>query len=161
MNEEKELEVSDSQIYEVGYHLLPNISEENVPQDVSAIHGVISNCGGIIFSEGAPSMRQISYEIAKKVENKTLKFNKAYFGWIKFEVDSSRISEITEKIAGMPNILRFIVIKTVRENTMYTPKAPVFKRENSKEVADSTGDVEKAPVSEEELDKSIEDLVIS
>ncbi len=165
MPEEKELgnikDRGENQIYEIGYHLVPSVSEESVPGEASVIHGIITDLGGNIISEGMPAIKQLSFVMEKKLENKTLKFSKAYFGWIKLEIDSSLISEVSEKIKNMPNVLRFIVVKTVRENTMHVPKIPTFKKDGGKDVVD-TGDVsEKTPVSEEEIDKSIDELVLS
>lgn len=149
----------DSQIYEIGYHLLPTVAEENIPSEVSKIHSVISEMGGSIISEGAPQVRQLAYDIAKKIDNKNLNFNKAYFGWIKFEMEKSIVSGFVSKLESFPEVLRFLVVKTVKENTMHSPKMPIFKKEGSREAeADSQ---EKTPVSEEEIDKSIDELVTS
>lgn len=157
---EKDDDQNDVQIYEIGYHLAPSVSEEDVPAEVSLVHGAIADFGGTIISEGIPAIRQLSFEMTKKLENKTLKFSKAYFGWIKFEIDSSRISEVSERIKNMQNILRFIAVKTVRENTMHVPKIPTFKKDGVRDGV-GMGDVQEKPVvSEEEIDKSIDELVI-
>lgn len=151
--------VGDDQIYELGYHLLPTILEEEVPREISQIHSLISEYGGSVIAEGAPIMRSLAYEISKRVETKSLKFNKAYFGWIKLETDRSKIIDLKNKLESLPNILRFLIIKTVRENTMYTPKIPMFKKENNKEEA-PLEITEKIPASEAEMDKSIDELII-
>lgn len=163
MNEEKEVENKDLgevKVYEIGFHITPNVAEEDVERELSPIHDIISELGGSVISEGAPVMRPLSYEIAKKIENKTFKFSKAYFGWVKFEIDSSKTSNITSKLEVLPNILRFILVKTVRENTIHTPKIPMFKKDSVKDAETPTETSDKPQVSEEELDKSIDDLVI-
>ena len=152
-------DADDNQIYELGYHILPSVSEEDTSHEVSQIHSLISEYGGHIISEGTPVMRQLSYEIAKKVETKSLKFNKAYFGWVKFDIDRSQIINLKNKTEIFPNILRCIIIKTVKENTMHAPKIPMFKKENKEEVPLEI--VEKIPTSEAEIDKSIDELVIN
>src|SRR5690349_21318529 len=105
-----ENEVSDdrdgTQVYELGYYLLPTIEEENVAGEVSKLHDLIKENKGIIISEGAPFLRNLAYEISKKVETKNSHFNKAYFGWIKFEVEKSEILNIQTKVENIPNILR-------------------------------------------------------
>ncbi len=155
------LEEKDNlEIYELGYHLLPTVQEEDVPAEISKINFVISENEGNIIGEGLPSMRQLAYEVVKKVETKTLKFNKAYFGWVKFEIDRSQITNIKNQIESLPSVLRFIIIKTVRENTMYTPKAPVFKKEKPREeISQKTEEKQKA--SKAEIDKSIDELLIN
>lgn len=161
MSEENLKDSGDIQIYETGFHLLETVSEDQVQAEVSKIHAAISENGGVIISEGAPSLRQLAYTISKKVGTKSLKFNKAYFGWLKFEVDREKILTIKDKIESMPNVLRFIIIKTVRENTMHTPKIPTFKKESTTEESEEKpAEKEKAPASEAEIDKSIDELII-
>jgi hypothetical protein len=60
------------------------------------------------------------------------------------------------------DILRFLIIKTVRENTMFTPKYQATFKSNpeekvSKEVIEPA---EKIEISEEEIDKSIDELLV-
>jgi ribosomal protein S6 len=162
MSEENLKDSGDVQIYETGYHVLESVSEEDLQGEVSKIHAIISENGGNIISEGAPALRQLAYTISKKVGTKTLKFSKAYFGWVKFEVNRENILKIKETIESMPSILRFIIIKTVRENTMHTPKIPMFKKENvsEEEGDDKLAEREKTPASEAEIDKSIDELII-
>lgn len=160
MKEENLKDAGDLQVYEFGYHILPTVAEENLPNEVSKVHSLISENGGSIISEGAPVVRQLAYEISKKIENKNLNFNKAYFGWIKFEMDRKDIVNFKNKIENLPNILRFLVVKTVKENTMHTPKIPMFVKDSHREEKDVTKTEEKAPVSEAEIDKSIDELVI-
>jgi len=165
--EEKILEtdnkdLGDTQIYELGFHLLPSVAEEELSKEVAKIHSVISELEGNLISEGAPSMRQLAYEITKKIGTKNAKFSKAYFGWIKFEMNRANAVLLKTKIDNLENILRFIIVKTVRENTIHTPKVPSFKREVVKEGAttDSVESSEKTPASEEEIDKSIDELLV-
>ena len=161
--EENILEEGDSAVYEIGYHLVPTIGDENMLAESSKIKEMILGSGGKFVSEGVPSMKQLAYPMVKKHENKNLNFSKAYFGWVKFEAPTSKIEEINKNIEANQNVLRFLTIKTVKENTLYTPKAPIFKKDDHKEedrVEAGEPSVEnKAPVSETEIDKSIDDLV--
>ncbi len=158
--QEEDKDLIETKIYEIGYHLLPTLSEVDVLPEVSKIHSLISEKGGLVISEGAPQMRQLAYDISKKVDGKSLAFNKAYFGWIKFEMDPSHVADINLKLESMPDILRFLVVKTVRENTMHAPKAPMFRKDSSRETPEA-GTEEKPQISEAEIDKSIDELVIN
>jgi ribosomal protein S6 len=148
---------NDNLIYEVGFHLLPTIDESSVPAEASNIKSIIEENGGMVISEDLPKMIVLAYDIAKSINSKKHKFNKAYFGWIKFEIDPAKITDIKNKIESNQNVLRFLIIKTVRENTIHTPKIPMFKKENNKEEKEEY--IEKPKVSEAELDKSIDELV--
>ncbi len=158
---EKEInDLNETLVYELGYHILPTVPEENISGEVSQIHAILREYNGSVIAEGMPMLRQLAYEIAKKIETKSLKFSKAYFGWVKFETDPSQITNLKNKIESLPNILRIIIVKTVKENTMHTPKIPMFKKESHKEET-PLETVEKTPVSEAEIDKSIDELVIN
>lgn len=149
-------EVMSSRVYELGYHILPTVGEESLELEVSKLHSLITDKGGIIISEEFPQMKNLAYEMQKAYENKYQKFNRAYFGWIKFELDSSIIGDISNVVTSNPNILRFIIVKTVRENTIYNPKII-----SKKEIRQDDGLVsENLVVSDEEIDKSIDDLLI-
>jgi len=104
-------------------------------------------------------MLSLSYDISKSVDSKKQKFNKAYFGSIKFEVEPEKVLLIKNKIENLQNVLRFLIVKTVKENTMHTPKNPMFKKESIKEEK-TVEHIEKPKVSEAEIDKSIDNLVI-
>ncbi len=150
----------DLQVYELGYHILPTVPEEKISAEVGKIHNMISENQGSVVSEAAPVIRNLAYDIEKKIDTKNLRFNKAYFGWVKFEIAKGYIENIKKMMDQNPEILRFIIIKTVKENTLYTPKAPVFKKEVQEEKVVGE-EVVQPPVSEEEIDKSIDELIIS
>ena len=160
INDVEEKDLSDTQIYELGYHLLPTIAEEGVAAEVAQVHEIIKKAGGIIISEGAPSLKNLAYDIGKRVETKSQSFSKAYFGWVKFELERSGIVALQKSVELLPHILRSLVVKTVRENTMFVPKTAVFRKEETGEVVEAVAEPkEKVEVSEAEIDKSIDELV--
>lgn len=163
MKEENLKDNDNMEIYEIGYHLMPILSEEEVSKELSKIHSLLSENEASLIAESAPTMRQLSYAIGKKIETKINKFSKAYFGWIKFETQKSKIEMINKVVKENQNILRFIIVKTIRDNTLYVPKAPVFKKENHSEEKENKNkeETEKPEISETEIDKSIDELIIS
>lgn len=153
-------DMGDIQIYELGYHLLPTVPEEKILEEVAQIHAVISESKGSVIGEGAPVLKNLAYDMGKRIETKSLNFSKAYFGWIKFETERSGIENIQKKVEVLPSVLRFLIVKTVRENTMHTPKIPVFKKEvEASGVPKEIMSAEKSEASEAEIDKSIDELV--
>ena len=150
---------NDSLIYEIGYHLLPTVDETDVLTQSSNIKSIIEESGGAIISEDMPKILPLAYDISKEIGSKKQKFSKAYFGWIKFEVESLKIANIKNKIENISNVLRFLIIKTVRENTMHTPKVSMFRKENSREEKGEEH-IEKPKLTEAEMDKSIDELVV-
>ncbi len=169
MNEDKKSteqveEESDSgsedqvKIYELGFHIIPTIPEENLGEHFGKIKKTIENNKGSVFAEQAPQLRRLAYTIVQKKETGHLKFDDAYFGWVKFEGDPEKIKTIEEEVSKEPAVLRVILVKTLKETTLYG--GSIFKREEDRKVRQKKEDDQKGKeVSETELDKSIETLV--
>ena len=149
-------------IYEVGYHIISSVSEENVPKEVEKIKSYLAKEKAIIISEEAAKLRPLAYSIKKAFEGTYKVFDKAYFGFFKFELgEEGDVRNIDASMKKDGSVLRYIIIKTVRENTMYSPKITVF---SDKEAKIKPLKEEKAVKGEktatiEEIDKSIDALV--
>src|ERR1035437_9892092 len=94
IEKEVEGEESEARIYEVGFHIVPLVAEENVPKEFGDIKLVLEKQKGVMISEELPRLRPLAYTIAKTVAGKKHIFDKAYFGWIKFEADASALPHI-------------------------------------------------------------------
>jgi ribosomal protein S6 len=144
-------------VYEVGYHLLPLLAEEQLPAEVGNLKGAIESKGGLFISEEFPKLRPLAYEISKTVEGKKHHFEQAYFGWVKFEVSPESIGEINNAFKKNTHVLRHILIETVRESTMSFIK-PAYKKDEDKE-----GEPEPKEVitkeDEEKISQSIDSLI--
>jgi len=165
--EGQETEKKLSRIYEVGYHLLPIIPEEDVAGIVTTIKDSIDKVGGQVASEDFPKMLELAYSMRKSISAKYQNFDSAYFGWVKFEGMADSVEVLKKDLDSNQNILRFIITNTVRENTMSSSKTFALKEKEkeSRQISSSSRHTkteieEKAPISEEELDKTIEELVV-
>lgn len=149
-------------VYEIGYHLIPTIAEEKVGGEVETIKSLISKSKGEFISDEFPKLRPLAYMMPTQVSGVRHKFTEAYFGWIKFQIESDKLADIKKALDGNEKILRYLLITTIRENTYLGQKAiPQVKEETSEEVTKAPETVVEgeAPVSVEEIDKSIDDLV--
>ncbi|HVS80013.1 MAG TPA: 30S ribosomal protein S6 [Candidatus Paceibacterota bacterium] len=144
-------------VYEVGYHLVPSVPEEQVPAEVGAIKEFIEGQGGLFISDEFPKMRQLAYAIPKVVDGRKQNFEEAYFGWVKFEAPSEAAPAIQKALDSNPHVLRSLLIETVRENTMSVAK-PAFKKDDEKNSA-SGEEKEITKEDEERISKSIDELV--
>ncbi len=150
-----------SKIYEVGYLLVPELSESAVAEEVGNLKSLIlDTVGAAEIGSEMPKMIDLSYQMEKRVGSKKVFYTKAHFGWIKFELHSGKIADVKESLAKNNKIIRFLIIKTVRENTMVAKK--VFVRQPEAAARKKPGIAgEQAPaMTEEEMDKTIEELVI-
>ena len=103
------------QVYELGYLLLPSISEEDLPEVVGKIKSLISN---EIGSED-PIKIDLAYTMTKTVGAARYVVDDGYIGWGKFDSEPEAVALFRNKVAEMDEVLRFIIIKAPRE-TVFT-----------------------------------------
>ncbi len=149
----------DRGVYEVGFHIVPIVAEVDLGVRVTAIRDIIEAAGGSMIADEFPRHMELAYPMLKVAANKRALHHSAYFGWMKFEVEPSGAKAIQEKLKADDLILRFIVVKTVRENTMVPKK--VLQQKRGEEVVVNEKVEDKPVLTEAEIDKTIEDLVIS
>lgn len=152
----------DMRVYELGYLFVPTISEESLASEVGLLKDIFEKSGAITISEEYPKLIELCYKMDKVIANKKNKFENGYFGWIKFEVEISVLAGIKEKLNKSDSIIRYLLIKTIRENTIAS-KRPVrsdSRKRNTKKEGEDT-DVPAPEMNKEEVDKKIDELVIA
>lgn len=162
MTEIDSIDSVENRVYELGFYVVSSIPEEKVPAEVAIIKDLLIANGGVVISEEFPKLKNLAYTMTKVVGPKHLKFDTAYFGWVKFEMNPESIDVVKKAVERNDNIVRFLIVKTVRESTMSVIKPPAF-RSDSKSAP--TGEIPKnkeikTPVSEVELDKTIDALIV-
>ncbi len=162
--EEKTIGKGDeSTIYEVSYLLLLSLAQEELSLKAESLKQTLTRLGGAVISDENPVLVNLAYPITKIVQTIRHKVTMGYFGWIKFEISGEALLAVKKALDADDLILRYLIIKTVRENTLLNGKMTLKKEEKMKredeEIVDEIPEVvkETAP---EELDKSIDDLVI-
>ncbi|OIO30051.1 hypothetical protein COX93_01950 [Candidatus Nomurabacteria bacterium CG_4_10_14_0_2_um_filter_30_12] len=157
-NNDEEVEVN-SRVYELGYLLIPTIGEENVPVVYGNLKELITSLGGEIISDEMPKMIFLAYQMLKVTQNVRNRFDTAYFGWVKFEMGSDKILELKKKVDLDPNFIRFLILKTVKENTIAAKRFihKDFKRKTSTKKDGENEEV--VSINKEEIDKEIEAMV--
>jgi len=146
-------------VYEVGFHLLPSITEENVGAAVEKVRALLN--GAEILAEGFPVKHTLAYTIERAHTGKHEKFTQSYFGWIKFVAeDRSGLPALEAALLATHEVLRSIVIETTREEVKEAPRRAVFASDRLEgETIKKVSETEKGgEVSEEALDKSLEAL---
>jgi ribosomal protein S6 len=152
-------------VYEIGYLLVSSIPKEKVADAAAKLKDVLSKKGAEFIGEEAPEMIPLAYTMTKKIGTSNHRFDRGYFGWMKFELATKEIEEVKKTIDIDANVLRYLIITTVRENTYLGKKAPVVpgKIAEIAEGVPAEAAPEEAPVEEksnlEEVDKSIDEMV--
>jgi ribosomal protein S6 len=154
-------------IYEIGYTIIPTVKEEELEKVVGTVRSEIEKAGGNFIAEGAPSATRLAYTIVTRSARgegaKKSEYDRAYFGWIKFEARSTAVHALELSLKQNANILRSIVFQTVREDTRAKMKAPTLREVRRTDTIKSSPrraipTEEKGPVSEEELEKALKDI---
>jgi ribosomal protein S6 len=139
---------------------VPSLAEEEVAEEVNSIKKTIEDFGGIFLTEGYPKMQALEYTIEVPITMPKTRFNHSLFGWIKFEAEGEASLSIKEKLSLNKNIIRMILVKTVKENTLYGYKLKQKKEAEERREEEMKKISEETEVSDEEIDKSIEEIIV-
>ena len=146
-------------VYELGFHLVPTILEDGVAAIALKVRAILGDAE--IINDQFPALMTLAYTIVRSNQGKREKYNEAYFGFIKFATERENLPAMQAKLTALQQVLRFIIVETVREDIM-PPHRAVFS--STRLEGETIKKPEAAPektveVSEEELDKSIDALV--
>lgn len=150
-----------TRIYEVGYHVIATVAEENVEKVVGEIRSAIENAGGSFIAEGAPVLMKLAYDMDSREGDKWASQDRGYFGWIKFEAPVTAAAALENMLKANKSVLRHIIFRTVREETRARLKTPTLREVKRTDTIKTTArrpEEESAPVSEEDLDKALSDI---
>lgn len=100
--------------YELAFHVLPTVAEGEVAKVFQKLKDTITKHGGIIITEEAPIRFDLAYEVIKYLEGRNRKFTSAYFGWIRFNVESTKVEKITDSVEGTKELLRHLLIRLTK-----------------------------------------------
>lgn len=164
--EGKEINETDAdaaalRIYEVGYHITPDTKEEDLEKVVGSIRAEIEKAGGSFIAEGAPSLMKLAYTVYLREGEKSVEYDRGYFGWIKFEAPIAVAQAMEAFLKQSKSFFRYIVFQTVREDTRAKMKAPQLREVKRTDVIKQVPrrvEETSAPVSEEELEKALQDI---
>ena len=149
-----------SKIYELGYILVSSLPDEKIATEVESIKALLAKNGAEIVSHEDPILIDLAYSMVKVVSAQRQKYSRGYFGWVKFEGEPEALAEIKKALDLSATVLRYMIVKTVRENTLLNGKMVLRKEEREEMAPEEVGD-EVIAESTEVLDKSIDDLVIA
>jgi len=161
MPDAENIEKSESRVYELGYLLVPTIAPEDVPKSYGNLKELISSFGGEFIADEMPKAIPLAYTMEKDTANIRSKFTNAYFGWIKFYMDPEKVLELKKKFDLHPDLIRFLILKTVKENTIaakrYIGRDSAYRRAPG--VRKTAEGEEAPPINKEEIDKEIDAMV--
>lgn len=131
-------ETLEPRVYELGFLLSPAVREEDLDSRVNEIKDIITNAGGTFIAEGNPEFIDIAYEMAKIIDNKRVRFNQGYFGWLKFNLTPDQAKSVLTSVEKHLLIIRALLTATVAENTVISkkPLSKILKSTAREEIAE-------------------------
>jgi ribosomal protein S6 len=152
-------------VYELGYHLVPSLGEDDLALRVTELQKAIIAEGGSVISEGQPQAFTLAYPMRKMRGGRWDHYESSFFGWVRFEVPAEGVLVLKEMLDTNEYLIRYLLVKLdpvalipepVREPRHESTEVEVepkmlVKKQDEEEV--------KGEVSEEELDKQIEQLI--
>lgn len=167
MSEDKTHEDKETKAttYELGYHLVPSLGEDDLALRVTELQKAITAEGGTVISEGQPQVCTLAYTMHKMRGGKWDKYDTTFFGWIRFSLPPSAAAALKSILDYDESLVRYLLIKL--DPIALAPEPVRAPRKESSEVITEPkalvkkqdSEEEKGEVSEEELDKQIEQLI--
>ena len=152
MNEET-IGEDGSRVYELGFHLDPELPTEEVKKAYQAIRELIESKGAIV-AEGEPVSLPLAYTISRQQTSGRRDFNSAYFSWVVYETSAGNHADIVAAAGADAHIIRLIDLITTKEAARHAEGL----REMALKVPEREGDAE--AVAGAELDAAIESAAV-
>src|SRR3989338_2709470 len=83
-----------TRVYELGFHLDPELATEEVKRAYNEIRALVSKAGEVV-AEGEPEKVALAYTISRQETAGRRDFDAAYFAWIASEAPVEGHTEIT------------------------------------------------------------------
>lgn len=115
---EQELEAgyNESRVYELGFHIDPELPQEEVKKTYQSLREKAS----ALVAEGEPQKIPLAYTISQKVQGGGRRdFDTAYFAWFAYEADLAEHEAIIEAAKAEARLIRFIDLRTDKETATH------------------------------------------
>lgn len=137
---------TQNRIYEVSVLVRSDIAEDIAVDVFKKIGEYIAGNANILAQSHLDKI-DLAYEIKKDIDNKKERFTESYFGFIKFKSTPEFIKNLQEKLDLTKELIRFLIVKTIEENTMLQKRE---KRNDDKEDIADEESVNEAQLKKEE-----------
>lgn len=143
----------EPRVYELGFHLDPELPVEEVKKAYQAVRELVESKGTLV-AEGEPHKVQLAYTISRQETSGRRDFDSAFFSWIVYETTAESHAEIISSANANKKIIRFIDLITTKDAARHSAEM----REISMKMMERTEDSEEAAVAE--LDAALEHVVV-
>ena len=146
---------SEPRVYELGFHIDPELPVEEVKKAYRAIREVVAKAGAIV-AESEPEKIQLAYTISRQETSGRRDFNSAYFSWIAYEAPAENHASVIAAASADKRVIRFIDLLTTKDAARHALEARELSAKSPERVA---GEEQEAVVGAE-LDAALERAAI-
>ena len=109
---------AEPRVYELGFHIDPELPIEEVKKTYKSLHDLLSSKGTVV-AEVEPQKIQLAYTISRQDVANRRDFNSAYFGWIVYETTAAQHAEVITAAGANKSIIRFIDLITTKDEARH------------------------------------------
>lgn len=114
VEEEMEDGTAEMRVYELGFHLDPELPTEEVKKAYQDMRAAAKEAGDIV-AEGEPQSLQLAYTISRMDTTGRRDFSSAYFAWIAYEATVEAHAAVVAKASADKRVIRFIDLVTTKD----------------------------------------------
>ncbi|MDB5244807.1 MAG: hypothetical protein JWN18_677 [Parcubacteria group bacterium] len=144
---------TDPRVYELGFHLDPELPVEEVKKVYQALRTGIEGKGTIV-AEVEPEKIPLAYTISRQDVAGRRDFDSAYFGWIVYEATPLNHAEVIAAADSDKYVIRFIDLITTKDAARHA----LEMKEISMKMPEKEDDTEETAGAE--LDAALESVAI-
>jgi ribosomal protein S6 len=137
----------EPRVYELGFHLDPELAQEDLKKAYQDMRGRVEAAGTII-AEGEPVKIPLAYTISRMETGGRRDFSTAFFCWIAYETDGAGHEAVATAAREDSRIVRFLDIRTTVEEAKHSAEMQeMFEKASAEAMGEESVEVE-APAAE-------------
>lgn len=143
----------ETRVYELGFHLDPELPQEEVKKTYQTIRDRITAVGTIV-AEGEPTKIPLAYTIYRSETTGRRDFDTAFFCWIAYETNGQGHDDIGTMAREESRIIRFLDLRTTKDAAKHSAEMHEIFAQNAAAAEavepEEDAEVEPVPAREEE-----------
>ena len=134
---------NETRTYELGFHIDPELPQEEVKKTYQAIREKIAAAGEIV-AEGEPEKIPLAYTISRQETTGRRDFVSAYFAWIAYDATGEGHEAVASMARAESRIVRFIDLRTTKDAAKHSAEMHelMLRSPEKAEGEDDSADVE-------------------
>lgn len=147
--EEMDTDHAEPRVYELSFHIDPELSLEEVKKTFQGIRGAVEASGEVV-AEGEPQKIPLAYTISRGETAGRRDFDASFFAWIAYETDGAGHEKVANTVRADSRIFRFLDIRTTKESAKHSAEMHELMAKTEPEASEE--------VSEDELDAALKEV---